>query len=264
MRLQATGVGVRIDGATILDRIDLDVPATGMTALLGPNGSGKSTLLRVLAGIDSPTTGEVLLEGAPLHAMPRRARARAIAVVEQEAATDLALRVRDVVMLGRLPHQGALGGATHGDERVAEDALRRAGAEAWAEREFASLSGGERQRVRLAAALAQEPRVLVLDEPTNHLDPRASLEVIALLRSLADDGVCVLAALHDLTLAGYADTAAMLDRGTLVAAGPVASVLEAERIRDVYGVRAVVAPHPLTGRLSVQVASLPTDWAEHA
>ena len=252
--LVTEGLVVDIDGARILHGIDVAVPATGLTALVGPNGSGKSTLLRQLTGVESPTSGSVLLDGTDLHALGRRERARRIAVVEQEAASELALTCLEVALLGRMPHQGLLGSTSREDREVAMDALDRAGATAWAERSFASLSGGERQRVRLAAALAQQPRILVLDEPTNHLDVRASLETIALLRSLADDGVTVVAALHDLTLAGWADHVALLADGRLAASGPVAEVLTAERIAAVYDVRAHVGPDPLTGRLAVTVA----------
>ena len=254
MTLEARGIVVDVDGTRILHGIDVVVPGTGLTALVGPNGSGKSTLLRQLSGVERPTHGTVLLDGADLHALGRRERARRIAVVEQEAASELALTCLEVAMLGRMPHQGLLGATSREDRVIATDALRRAGAEAWAERSFASLSGGERQRVRLAAALAQQPRILVLDEPTNHLDVRASLETVALLRTLADDGVTVVAALHDLTLAGWADHVALLADGRLAAAGPVDEVLTAERIAGVYDVRAHVGPDPLTGRLAVTVA----------
>jgi iron complex transport system ATP-binding protein len=254
MTLEARGVVVDVDGTRILHGIDLVVPGTGLTALVGPNGSGKSTLLRRLSGVETPTSGTVLLDGADLHALGRRERARRIAVVEQEAASELALTCLEVAMLGRMPHQGLLGATSREDRGIATDALARAGAQAWADRSFSSLSGGERQRVRLAAALAQEPSILVLDEPTNHLDVRASLETIALLRTLADDGVTVVAALHDLTLAGWADHVALIADGRLAAAGPVADVLTAERIGAVYDVRAHVGPDPLTGRLAVTVA----------
>ncbi|MFC7432624.1 MULTISPECIES: ABC transporter ATP-binding protein [unclassified Agrococcus] len=254
MTLEVRGLVVEVDGTRILHGIDLVVPAWGLTALVGPNGSGKSTLLRQLTGVETPTGGDVLLDGTSLRTLGRRERARRIAVVEQEAASELALTCLEVAMLGRMPHQSLLGATSREDRAIAADALARAGAAAWADRSFATLSGGERQRVRLAAALAQEPRILVLDEPTNHLDVRASLETIALLRSLADDGVTVVAALHDLTLAGWADHVALLADGRLAAAGPVAEVLTAERIAAVYDVRAHVGPDPLTGRPAVTVA----------
>ena len=117
--------------------------------------------------------------------------------------------------------------------------MARTGAEALADRDFATLSGGERQRVHLARALAQEPALLLLDEPTNHLDVGAQLAVLRLARDLAADGVTVLAALHDLNHAlRFCDHVLVLAGGRVVAAGDPREVLTADLVSDVYGVRA--------------------------
>ncbi len=119
----------------------------------------------------------------------------------------------------------------------------------FADRDVTGLSGGERQRVLLARALAQEPRLLLLDEPTNHLDIAAQLTTLALLRGLAETGVTVLAALHDLTLAaGHADHLIVLAGGRVVAAGPTGETLTPELIGEVYGVVADILHNPRTGR----------------
>jgi iron complex transport system ATP-binding protein len=241
----------------VLDDVGVLAPAGGVTGLLGPNGSGKSTLLRVLAGVQpaghataasdaAPTT---TFDGSDLAALPRRERARVVALVEQDASTDLPLSVLDAVLLGRIPHRSLLAGDSDADHAAAHAALDAAGANPLADREVGTLSGGERQRVHMARALAQQPRLLLLDEPTNHLDIAAQLHAMRVLRDLAADGVTVVAALHDLNLAAATcDHLILLDRGRVVAAGPVGEVLVPEVLEPVYGVRVDVLTHPRTGR----------------
>lgn len=238
-----------IGDALIIDGIDCTAPAGAVTGLIGPNGSGKSTLLRVLAAVQSPDAGRVLHDGDDLLALGRRRRARRLAFVEQDAATDLPLSVLDAVLLGRIPHRSLLAGDSPADVAVAREALVRAGVAELADRSLGTLSGGERQRVHVARALAQETPLLLLDEPTNHLDISAQLSVMTVLRKLAADGVTVLTALHDLNLAaGSCDHVVLLAQGQVVAAGSVAQVLVPEVLEPVYGVRCDVLTHPRTGR----------------
>ena len=193
--------------------------------------------------------GRVLHDGEDLLALGRRRRARRLAVVEQEAATDLPLSVLDAVLLGRIPHRSLLAGDSAADVAVAREALARAGVSELADRSLGTLSGGERQRVHVARALAQETPLLLLDEPTNHLDIAAQLSVMTVLRKLAADGVTVLTALHDLNLAaGSCDHVVLLAQGQVVAAGSVAQVLVPQVLEPVYGVRCDVLTHPRTGR----------------
>jgi iron complex transport system ATP-binding protein len=260
-----------ISGRLVLDDVGVVAPSGAVTGLLGPNGSGKSTLLRVLAGVQqagratSPSDGgapapspgpdpattvpATSFDGADLRALPRRERARLLALVEQDAATDLPLSVLDAVLLGRIPHRSLLAGDSDADRAAAHTALAAAGAAELADREVGTLSGGERQRVHMARALAQQPRLILLDEPTNHLDIAAQLHAMRVLRDLAADGVTVVAALHDLNLAASTcDHLVLLDQGRVVAAGPVSDVLVPAVLEPVYGVRVDVLTHPRTGR----------------
>lgn len=256
--LQGFGLGYGAGGALILDGVDCAVPAGAVTGLLGPNGAGKSSLLQLLAAVAAPDSGAVLLDGASLHSMPRKERARRVAFVEQSAATELPLTALDVVLLGRLPYRSAFGGSSDEDRHIAGQCLTAAGLAGFGPRRYATLSGGERQRVQLAKALAQDPGVLLLDEPTNHLDVNAQLATMDLVAGLAAGGLAVLAALHDLNLAAaYCDHVIVLHHGAVAAAGPTAEVLTPELIRTVYGVDAVVLEHPATGRPLVAVSPLP-------
>jgi len=253
--LDAARVSWSAAGRLILDGVDVTAPAGAVTGLLGPNGSGKSTLLRAIAGVQAPSDGatgpgaRVVFAGTDLLALPRRRRARTLAFVEQEASTDLPVTAGDAVLLGRIPHRSLLAGDSADDRAAARRALDDVGAAHLADREVTTLSGGERQRVHMARALAQEPALILLDEPTNHLDIAAQLDALRLLRDLADRGVTVLAALHDLQLAAqHCDHVVLLSGGRVVAAGDVRDVLVPDVLDPVYGVRTEVLTHPRTGR----------------
>ncbi|MGY0055231.1 ABC transporter ATP-binding protein [Streptomyces sp. LZ34] len=241
----ADGAGLRADrltytagGTPILDGVSLTPRPGTVTGLLGPNGSGKSTLLRLLAGVITPASGTVTLDDRPLEQVGRRAVARRVAVVEQQADTQVALTVLEVVRLGRVPHRRAWAPASPEDEEAVGAALARTGLTDKAGRPWHTLSGGERQRVQIARALAQQPRELLLDEPTNHLDIQHQLALLTLITELRLTSVV---ALHDLNLAAmYCDRLVVLKQGRVVACGSPQDVLTPALIADVYGVRATV------------------------
>ena len=209
-----------------------------MTVLLGPNGAGKTTLIRVLAGILPATNGDVVLGSRRLHDLGRSAIARQCAYLPQQTGTAFALRVEDVVMLGRYPHAGIWGGLARADYDRVTWALERVGLAALRGRTLPTLSGGERQRVFLARALAQEAPILLLDEPIAALDIGRQLELMALLTELNRDGHTILAALHDLRPAlDFFPQAILLSAGRLTAEGPTETVLLGQALESAFGVR---------------------------
>ncbi|HJR51339.1 MAG TPA: ABC transporter ATP-binding protein [Gemmatimonadales bacterium] len=174
-----TPPAVRIDRLTVayrdrtaLREVSLAVRAGERVALVGPNGAGKSTLLRALAGVVTPMTGTVELAGMPLARLGREAIARRLAVVPGTAALPFAMRVEDVVGLGRIPHEDPLRGPRPLDRAAVAAAVERVGVGHLLGRDVRELSLGERQLVLLAMAVAQATPVLLLDEPTVHLDLR--------------------------------------------------------------------------------------------
>lgn len=255
MRVDIEGLAVDVAGARLVEDIALRADSGQFVGLVGPNGSGKSTLLRCVYRALRPAAGRVLLDGDDLHALTAREGARRLAALPQESGGEFDFTAAEVVAMGRLPHQGPGGRATAADAEVCAAALARAGAAHLAGRGFLTLSGGEKQRVLIARALAQEPKVLVLDEPTNHLDIAQQLEVLSLVR---ESGVTVLAALHDLNLAaGYCDALYVVAGGRIVASGPPHSVLTAELLAEVFGVRAHRVPHPVSGAPQLLFDRLP-------
>ncbi len=226
----------RFDARVALDSVTFSVPPGALVGLVGPNGAGKTTLLRLMAGLIRPGAGQVLVGGRHPHATPAPEMARLVAVLPQHPVLPTGVSVREAVSWGRLPHLGRLRRPGAEDRRVVEQALVRTDTSALADRDTNTLSGGERQRVLIARALAQAPRVLLLDEPTAHLDLSHQVEVMVVLQALAHDGLAVVAALHDLSLAaGYCDRVAVLASGRLLAFGPPAQVITDGLVAAAYG-----------------------------
>jgi len=246
--LAAREVRVDLGGTPVLRRVDLDVLPGEVVGLLGPNGAGKSTFLRAATRLAPLVSGSIEITGRPLTQIGRRELARAVAVVQQLPEAPASMSVEELVLLGRNPHLGLLGRESAHDYEVAADAMRRAGCEEFAGRPLHTLSGGQRRRAFLARALAQEPRLLLLDEPNANLDVQAQAEAFELLRQLARDGVGVLVAVHDLTLAAaYCDRAVLLVDGRVIASGTPAEVVTPDIVARVYGDRVMVIPHPQGG-----------------
>ena len=220
-----------------LRRVSFTARAGELVALLGPNGAGKSTLLKLAAGLLAPAEGRVRVGGLDAHGAPRRAFARVCALVPQEPRAPWPFTVREAVMMGRAPHQGLLAVPGPFDHGAVDGALRACDLLALADRRLDALSGGERRRVFFARALAQEPRVLLLDEPTAFLDLAHQVAAMEMARVAARAGLCVVAVLHDLNLAGgSADRIVALSDGRVVADGAPREVLTAERVAAVWGV----------------------------
>ena len=207
-------------------------------AIVGPNGSGKSTLLRLMAGLLTPDRGTIALDGAALSSLTARARAQRIALVPQHPPADLDLPVESLVLMGRFPHRslGLFESAT--DRAVAEHAMEVTQTTRFADRSVRTLSGGELQRVHIAAALTQEPKLLLLDEPTASLDMNHELAIFRILRDRAErDGLAVVVVTHDINLAAHHCTnALLLDDGQVAAIGDPNDVITPQRLAPVFGV----------------------------
>jgi len=189
---------------TIIDHVDLAVAPGEFVAVLGPSGSGKSTLLGLAAGLDRPTSGEVLLDGAPIHALGEDALARLrrgrIGFVFQSFQLLGNLTALENVLL---PIELA---AASGARRRATELLAEVGLAERGHHYPSQLSGGEQQRVALARAFAVQPTLLLADEPTGNLDGATGAVVLDLLARLrADHGTTLVLVTHDPEIAGRAD-----------------------------------------------------------
>ena len=241
----AAGYGAR----DVVDDVSVGVTPGTLVGVIGPNGCGKTTLVRVLSGVLAPRQGVVRLDGRPLAEQPRRAVARRVAVVAQDAPLVLGFTVLETVLMGRAPHLPSLAFPRAHDLVVARAALARLDLADLEARPLGALSGGERQRVLLARALAQEPEVLLLDEPTTHLDLRHQVETLEVVRQLCrDGGVGALAVLHDLNLAAlYCDRIVLLVDGHVAHAGRPEEVLTAGHLAAAFRTVVHVGRDAVTG-----------------
>ena len=220
MTLALDGIGVTLDGSPIVEGITLEVASGERLALLGPSGCGKSTLLRVIAGLQQPSEGRVVLGGTDVtHVPPHR---RGIGLVFQDAAL---FPHRDVAgNVGFGPHVAGL----PGPERAARvaDALELVGLSGTERRDMTTLSGGEAQRVALARALAPRPGVLLLDEPLGALDGPLRQRLQDDLRALFERlSLTVVHVTHDV-----GEAFALGDRVAILREGRLAQVARPEAL----------------------------------
>ncbi|MEQ9401040.1 MAG: ABC transporter ATP-binding protein [Longimicrobiales bacterium] len=250
MRFGTEDLVVRYPGADrpALDGVSMEVPDGSLYAVLGPNGSGKSTLMKALLGVVPRARGTAHVDGRDVRDWTRKDLARSVGVVPQSETIAFPVTVRELVAMGRYPHLGPLGAEGSADRDAVTRALVRCDVEDLSSRDVGTLSGGELQRVRIARALAQEPRALVLDEPTASLDIRHEMAILESLREWADQGMTVVVVTHGLDQAArFSDRMLLLSRGRVAAEGIPADVLDADVLAEVYRWRIAVEHDPATG-----------------
>lgn len=221
----------------ILRGISGDLKRGAVTAILGPNGAGKSSLLHILAGVDQPQSGAVLLGDTPLGTLGARERARRIGFLPQKGEVHWNLRVKPLVGLGRMCHSGGRSPSPD-NEAAVEAALKAADVTHLADRAVLSLSGGELARVLLARVLAGEPDWLLADEPLASLDPAHQLAVLERLAATARAGAGVVVVLHDINHAAQiADHVVLMKDGAILADGAAKDVLTPAILEAAFSVR---------------------------
>jgi sulfate transport system ATP-binding protein len=262
MRIDAHTVSKRFGDFTALERVTLQVPEGSLSALLGPSGSGKSTLLRIIAGLETPDSGRVLIDGNDVT--NTRPQDRGIGFVFQHYAAFAHMTVRQNVAFGLSIRKRPR------DEIRArvDELLALVGLTTWAEQRPHQLSGGQRQRMALARALAVDPRVLLLDEPFGALDANVRADLRRWLRRLHDEqGVTTVLVTHDQEEAmEVADTIAVMNEGQIEQVGSPQEVYDqpaTDFVMSFIGPTSkidgkLVRPHDVT------VSLIPTDGALEA
>lgn len=232
---------IKLGGRTIIDRLDLEIPAGKVTAIIGPNGCGKSTLLKSLCRILEPSEGEIRIGGIDIATVSRKKLSRRVSLMAQSAQAPDGVTVRELVGRGRFPYQSWLRQWSEADERAVDKALKRANLVELANARMQNLSGGQQQRAWLAMVLAQETGVMLLDEPTTYLDIGHQHGLLKLMTSLKDDDRTIVAVLHDLQQAvQYADHLVVMKSGRVLATGAPAEVINPTLLREVFDVDAEV------------------------
>ncbi len=239
--LATRNLTLSVPGRRLCERLELELFSGECWGILGPNGVGKSSLLHVLAGLRSPESGEVLLEGRSMTGLPRRTIARQVGVLFQEYSHPFPGTVLETALMGRYPYLERWQWESEKDVRLAQERLEQVGLMPMASRQVSTLSGGERQRLAVATLLVQQPRLLLLDEPVNHLDLHHQIKVLDLVtRELSLREAAVVMVLHDVNLATrYCDHLLLFFPGGEVCHGRTEEILDAESLARLYG-------HPVT------------------
>jgi len=247
--LETKHITVNYDDRVAVADVSLRVDPGEVIAIIGPNGAGKSTLLRALNGSTTLMSGEVLVDQHPVSSYSRRAVARKIAVVAQEAELRFPVTVMDFVLGGRYAWSNAWGWENARDLEITRAVLSETELEGFAHRLMNELSGGERQRAVLARALATEAKIFLLDEPTANLDLAHQAAMLRLIRTRCarGDGAAVVVT-HDVNLAAeFATRILLLQNGRVIAKGSPPEVLTPELLGSVFGLQILVDAHPVSG-----------------
>jgi iron complex transport system ATP-binding protein len=223
-------------GQAVVDSVSCVIPRGGITSIIGPNGAGKSTLLSLISRLLPLESGTVSVGGLDVAATPSRELARTMAILRQDNHLSMRLTVRDLVAFGRFPHSG--GRPTVEDLSTVEESMRQLDLSALADKFLDELSGGQRQRAYIAMVLAQDTEYLLLDEPLNNLDMKHSVEMMKLLRRLADElGKTIVLVVHDINFAScYSDTILAMKDGRLIHQGTPDEIMHAAMLHDVYDI----------------------------
>ena len=222
------------NGHTALRDASFSIPQGTITALVGVNGSGKSTLFKAIMGFVPLAAGKVSLLGKPAA---QSLKQNAVAYVPQSEDVDwnFPVLVEDVVMMGRYGHMNMLRIARGEDRAKVDAALKRVGMSDYRKRQIGELSGGQKKRVFLARALAQEGRIILLDEPFTGVDVRTEEAIIALLKSLRDEGRIMLVSTHNLgSVPRFCDRAILINK-TVLASGRTADVFTQANLEKAFG-----------------------------
>lgn len=245
---------------TVLKGLNVEIPRRQITTLIGSNGCGKSTFLTTLARVREPHKGDIALAGTNISELSRRDYAARVGLLPQTPSAPGTLKVSELVLRGRYPHQSWYGRFTEEDEHAVSEALRRTALLDLADRPLNALSGGQRQRAWLAMVLAQDTEVMLLDEPTTYLDLAHAIDMLRLVKSLSTlDGRTIVMVLHDLNLAArYSDhLIAMGPGGQILKTGSSREVLTAELLAEGFGLDAIIGRDPATGGPMVVPAADP-------
>jgi len=255
--LSVTGVCGGYRKETVIKDISLEINKGDFLGIIGPNGSGKTTLLRLMSRVLAAQKGDIFLEGRDIARMDLKQFCQKAAFVPQDTLINFSFSVREIVLMGRIPHLKRMQWETKRDLEIAQAALAMTDTSHLQEKMIDELSSGERQRVIIAKALAQEPTLLFLDEPTSHLDIGHQIQILDLLKKLnRSKGLTIVMVLHDLNLAGeYCNRIALLNQGMIFKQGSPAEVLTYQNIEAVYRTVVVVKDNPLSSKPYVILVS---------
>ena len=198
--IETRELAVGYKGKPVAQEINLVLEQGMLTAIIGRNGAGKSTLLKTLTGNIPALRGSVLINGKEIRNYGTKELSRLISVVSTESNMSGGLKLQELVSLGRIPYTGRIGLLGREDKRIVEEAIATVGLSHKVDTFVSNLSDGERQKGMIARGLAQETPLLIMDEPFNFLDVASRLELLELLKQMAEEkGKTILISTHEVS-----------------------------------------------------------------
>ncbi|PPL19647.1 iron ABC transporter ATP-binding protein [Microterricola pindariensis] len=233
--ISISGVTKRYGRTAVVDDVSLELGGSGITSLIGPNGAGKSTLLSMIARLLPMDEGTITVDGLDVVKTAGSQLATRLAVLRQDNHLAARLTVRELVAFGRYPH--SKGRLTVLDREHIENALEFLDLGGLEGRYLDELSGGQRQRAFIAMVLAQDTKYVLLDEPLNNLDLRHAVEIMRLLRRVADEmDKRIVIVLHDINFASvYSDEIIAMQKGRVLAHGGIDDIMQNAVLANIYG-----------------------------
>ncbi len=235
--LEAKNITAGYGKQTVLEKATVTFEKGKFTSIIGVNGSGKSTLIKAMLGILPVTQGEVIIDGKSISALKRNEIAKKLAYLSQgHIIPDMT--VEQMVLHGRFPYLSYLRRYTAQDRKIALSAMKKVHIEGFADKQLSLLSGGMRQCAYIAMALAQGTDYILLDEPTTYLDISHQLELMQILRGLADEGKGIIAVMHDLPMAfDFSDEIALVNKKRIILKDVPHKLSSLSAINEIFGVK---------------------------
>lgn len=232
--IEVRSVTKKYGNKRVIDNVSLKISKGKITSFIGPNGAGKSTLLSMISRLMKRDTGEVFIEGRELSQWESNELAKKLSILKQSNHINIRLTIRELVGFGRFPYsQGSL---TKEDEKYIDEALEYMKLTDIQHKYLDELSGGQRQRAYIAMVIAQNTEYILLDEPLNNLDMKHSVQIMKILRDLADNlGKTIILVVHDINFAScYSDYIVALKDGRIAKEGLTWEIIRKEVLEDIY------------------------------
>lgn len=224
---------------------NVEISTGEFVGIVGPNGSGKSTFLRLLAGVLNSNQGGIYYKNRSIFSFERCSLARQIGYLPQENFSHSNYTVKEVIALGRYPHNHGYSQLSAKDNNIIEHCLKMTDLVELATHKLSELSGGEKKRAFLASVLALEPELLLLDEPGSSLDLNHQTDFFKLLKKLSKDGVTIIVVTHELNLASlFCTKLIMLNDGRISNKGKPTEVITSSAVQSIYGHSINTFMHP--------------------
>ncbi|MCZ0870957.1 ABC transporter ATP-binding protein [Peribacillus sp. AS_2] len=224
----------KYNNKTVVEDVSIEIMKGKITSFIGPNGAGKSTVLSMISRLITRDSGEVLIEGKDMGKFNSNELAKKIAILKQANHINIRLTIRELVAFGRFPYsQGKL---TKEDWKYVDEAIEYMELADMQDKFLDQLSGGQQQRAFIAMVIAQNTEYVLLDEPLNNLDMKHSVQIMKVLRRLADElGKTVIIVIHDINFAScYSDYIVALKDGKVVHNGPTEQVINTNVLKEIY------------------------------